>query len=1250
MDWADLTREQRRIAQTFDRSLSITAGAGTGKTTTLTTRYMQLFDQQLDAIEASDAGRSTRPTDLPLRPTQIVTSTFTKRAAGELEDSIRDRIGDRLDAASTDLAHNYWQTVARDLDDAYIHTLHSFCSRILREFALESERVEPGFDVIEGAEQAERIAQAVNEALAAEMTDDQVEILSEIYGRSQLAAVLRGFLLERPESRQWASGRAGDHPDDYIDTVWEMFFPISQITAEHALSEGRVRTALENLSDLYHDPPAGLGEDTAWDHLADLAAAIETHEMFSGLSGRDAQRALNRVCDVLTKSDGDSYARSYHYHGSKGTWGDYEEARQTLADNMDILREELDPSETFVDHEMVNDEAAAPYVIALAELTETALDRYQQLKQTENLVDNTDLVSGALEVLRTEEVRSTLVDDFEHILIDEFQDTDPRQWDIVQGLTNTLTTMFDADNVFVVGDKKQSIYRFRNADVTAFDQTSATIRGAAPETRVTPPDGEPFDPPEELSMNFRTLPSTLQFLNALFDSVFDAAAEAAYEAAPQSLRCGRLDPDDLGHLPEYIAVPTDEDLRMRMCPEEHPLRTERFATDADTEGYAVAARIATMLDDEMQVYEDDIAPDDESATGRPVEPDDISILIRSRSDLKAYERALSDAGIPYNVASGIGFHEKAEVATLENLLKILADPSDDILLYGVLRSPLFGIADPELARAYAETPSESLWGAMDETSVDAVVRARSQLEEWRDRVGTTPGGDAIVDSWASFISEVIDATGYMTAMAADNGHQAVANIDKFRSLLRQFEAGGSLSLGQLLQRLRAHQEHEDKEGEAVLSEDATGVQILTIHDAKGEEFPVVIVPGVGRQYHDEARIGGGAVEFESIDGVPWAGINGPDPENPIETANTQVRTELRSQRRDEERAEEKRVLYVAATRARDKLVFVGRHSGTVDDSDEGEVTPIFEAPDADAEPKSWQDLLQPLLFPDDAAADLAATPDQRLQFDGVGYRLRLPDQRVPDLTTEATSTPTYEMSPAPSSPAPDEFEYRLTASTVPAVLDPENSIAVSVDDEEGLIYLDRDAEVSRLSDTTEVDAMPRNMMGDIVHAIAERRPPEDEWPAVMHALAARHDFDYELTADDVDTITDHARAACNFVDELTPSDAIASMDEVGVTVDLPRGSVRGDIDHLLMTDEEYVIVDYKTGALPDTSSVVDEKAAHYQPQLDAYVTGLADESNRPIRTILYFTEPQVARQQQYAVDEIPTLRQQLDSRIWSAIH
>lgn len=334
------------------------------------------------------------------------------------------------------------------------------------------------------------------------------------------------------------------------------------------------------------------------------------------------------------------------------------------------------------------DRKGAQYFFALARLFDEAVHRYDKRKAERNVLDYTDLVQRTRNLLHPERgessVRETLAEQFDFIMIDEVQDTDPNQWDIVRSLTSlpTTETPYGTQNVFAVGDEKQSIYRFRSADVAVFQEARSALVNAnssgTTDDRASGDDVIGY----QLQDNFRTLPPLLRFLNSLFEDVFDDTAGEPYEATPQPLRPRRDNPDEVSPTTEYLLVPQD-DLRTDVLASDHPLCKSPSSAPRWAEAQSVAARITHLIEDKTLVYEPE---SNEDPVARPITYDDIAVIIRKRTHLDEFKRAFDDHDIPYTVIEGEGYFDTPEVRTLTNFFRVLADSTDDIRLFGLYTS------------------------------------------------------------------------------------------------------------------------------------------------------------------------------------------------------------------------------------------------------------------------------------------------------------------------------------------------------------------------------------------------------------------------------------------------------------------------------------------------------------------------------------------------------------------------------------
>ncbi|MGC4005828.1 MAG: UvrD-helicase domain-containing protein [Pirellulales bacterium] len=436
---------------------------------------------------------------------------------------------------------------------------------------------------------------------------------------------------------------------------------------------------------------------------------------------------------------------------------------------------------------------------------------YDQRKRDENGLDFTDLQLRQRDLLldpANQALVKRLGQDLRLMLVDECQDTDPVQIEILRALSG------EGNKLFVVGDYKQSIYRFRGADPSVF----LALRQA------TPPQGR-----LPLSKNFRSQPGVLHFVNALFADALSTESEP-YEP----LQAARANVG-AGANVEFLWPPGD---------------AARGATyeNRRTEARWIAQRLRAILDSGEKLI------DDPREGPCAVHPGDIAILFRALSNVQLYEDALREAGIPYYLVGGHAFYAQQEIFDLVNLLRAVHSPADEIALAGALRSPIFGLTDESLFRLMREgktlaaglTNRETWRGFVTAEQTGPVERAATTIERLRaikDRV-----------SIAELIRSALEWTGYDAALVAEFlGERKLANLEKLIDMARVFDRSGTMGLGDFLTQLSDYVSAEPKESLAATHpENSKVVKLMTIHKSKGLEFPLVVVPDLGR-----AKRGGG---------------------------------------------------------------------------------------------------------------------------------------------------------------------------------------------------------------------------------------------------------------------------------------------------------------------------------------------------------------------------------------------------------
>jgi ATP-dependent helicase/nuclease subunit A len=430
--------------------------------------------------------------------------------------------------------------------------------------------------------------------------------------------------------------------------------------------------------------------------------------------------------------------------------------------------------------------------------------------------------------------------------------------------------------LFFVGDFKQSIYRFRGAEPEVFEQ----LRNMIPEPGKLP-----------LTENFRSQPAILNFVNALFDSVFGEKY--------QPLRPRR----------EQVTPEPAVEFLWNIEPEKNNKQKAGAARRArEIEARRIAQRLRGLIESEAPIIGDDQAP----GRKRKLELGDVAILFRSLSDVDAYESALRDYGLDYYLVGGHAFYSQQEIYDVLNLLRAIASPADEIALAGVLRSPMFSLADETLfwlvdaagslnAGLFAERLPAEL-APTERAQACAAAATLGYLRAEKDNVGVAP-----------LLEAALARTAYDAALLGEFlGERKLANLKKLLEQARAADQGGTLDLAGFIAQLGEFIARQPKEAlAATLSESANVIRLMTIHQAKGLEFPLVVVPDLDRSEFNRAPA---AVLDQALGPL----VSLPSEELPADTTTGMRLFSLRERASDAE--ERKRLLYVATTRAADHLI------------------------------------------------------------------------------------------------------------------------------------------------------------------------------------------------------------------------------------------------------------------------------------------------------------------------------------------
>jgi ATP-dependent helicase/nuclease subunit A len=782
---------------------------------------------------------------------EIVAITFTDRAAREMRGRIRRAITGHLRAAASDAEADLWAQHLRALEAAPISTIHAFCGAILRQHALDAE-IDPGFDVLEEVLSVNLAEEALQSALQRLLTapTEAGEDLRQL-------VLLYGWRVVVEAVEQLLPGRDG--------TRWGRWaaLPVAEVVAAWR------REATDELLPRYLEFVTGARPKVAR-CLALLRRcpprpgemADRVNFLFERLPRLGAAPDLAAAVEEVQK------AAQVGRVGAKA-WPDqeeYEAVKKALKDfREDSIWQRLvalgQPGEGL-------EESVRVGRCFLSVAGEIVAD-YRERKRQHGVVDFQDLLLMARDLLRDHaDVRERLRQRYRFLLIDELQDTDPVQMELVEHLCGDGKT---AGKLFSVGDHNQSIYRFRGADVHLFQGLR----------REVPDEGR-----QGLTVNFRSQPAILHFTNALLGHRL-----TAYEPL-------------VAHHPQANPEPCVEFLWSR--------RPDKIGAAAARmiEAEAIARRVAAMVGGEALGVDRENDP----TKLRPVKPGDVVLLFRAMSNVHLYEAALRQAGLDYYLVGGRAFFAQQEIYDLLNLLRALENPQDGVSLAGTLRSPFCCVSDETLF-VLSRNPG-GLWAGLVDAAGDArlpadqrepVARARRLLPKWRALKDRLP--------IARLLGRVFADSGYDAATQFEFlADRKLANLWKLVDLARTFDRSGLFGLAEFIARLGDLVRDQPREEQAATQpENADVVRLMTIHQAKGLEFPVVIVPDFS------AAAGGTAQPAARWDRRLGCVARPPADEEPAPFADFAWRLwEARNELEDWQ--EDLRMLYVACTRARDYLV------------------------------------------------------------------------------------------------------------------------------------------------------------------------------------------------------------------------------------------------------------------------------------------------------------------------------------------
>lgn len=903
------TEEQKKVIDVRNKNVLVSAAAGSGKTAVLVERILSLVCGE---------GEDEKPLDVD----RLLVVTFTKAAAAEMRERVGLALEKRLEA---DPENEHLQKQQTLIHSAQITTIDSFCQYVIRNYFHQID-LDPAFRIGDEGElkllKGDVVQELLEEHYGAEDPEERARFTEfvEVYatGKSDVAIEnlilqLYEFAVSYPYPKRWLAECMEPYraqtEEDLERSPW-MQFLMNYVNRTFTDLEQEIRRML----DICHLPGGPyMYEDAV---QADL---LQVQEL---LSCRGYENIRERLTDL-------SFARL----STKKDPNVEEERKNQIKAFRESMKKSLkDLKEKFFNLPLTGVldviQKAAPTTAVLLSLTAEFADRYQEKKRLKNLADFPDLEHLALEILvedveTGEDSRMKIVPTdaarelsarYAQIMIDEYQDSNLIQ----EIILNSVSRGQGIPNVFMVGDVKQSIYRFRLARPELFMEKYHTY----------PQSDEAAEIRIDLHKNFRSRREVLEGTNDVFEKLMtEAVGGITYDsAAALYLGAEMPEPESGINVPELLLLEKNKD----SLPETEDTDQAEL-TDRELEAHAAADCIRRVMA-EGKVW------DREAGAFRSVRYGDIVILLRSLTGWgDVYARVLNAAGIPAHTESRTGYFTTIEIQTLLNLLRIVDNPRQDIPLAAVMKSMIGGFTDVELAkiksaypdvkfheacRKYAEKKKKENVKKQDAKGKDAECTIEVQIQE---KLQTFFHNLRTYREHAEFlpihelIEELLRITGYGDYLAAEPaGTQREANVRMLIERAIAFEKTSYRGLFHFVRYMEQLQSYKEDFGEAgILGENENAVRIMTIHKSKGLEFPVVIVAGLGKSFNRQDIRSRVVIHPELGVGVDWV-----DAELRTRTASLPKRV-LQKALDLEMLGEELRVLYVAFTRAKEKLILLG---------------------------------------------------------------------------------------------------------------------------------------------------------------------------------------------------------------------------------------------------------------------------------------------------------------------------------------
>ncbi|MCR4814829.1 MAG: helicase-exonuclease AddAB subunit AddA [Lachnospiraceae bacterium] len=897
------TPAQQQVIDVRDRNILVSAAAGSGKTAVLTER---IVNRLLDPVH-------------PVSVDRLLIVTFTEAAASEMRERIAKAIAKRI-AENPD--NDYLRRQYTLVNSALIMTIHGFCLYLIRNH-FDRIGIDPSFRVQSSEEGKILFEDSLEEAILKFRQEDEAayEYLLDItdceINDEKLREPIRkitGVAASQPFPAEWYRDMRilveenGKNPEN--STLLKDSLSFETETLKECLND--IKESLSEINSL-------LEEENKKEFDRIIAVFESDRKNVEKLLSVNTMKERSEIYKSVV-SDKMPGGKMPHVDpdfrkelGMRRTsWKDRIFGSTTDSSRTDSIREIMYscPYETFLHDEY----EVSKVLLTFLTLSESLMNTYAANKRKKNVIDFSDMEHFALEILLEKEDGEYVASEtalsyrnyFEEVMVDEYQDSNAIQEALLNAVANITET---SGNRFMVGDVKQSIYRFRLARPEIFRKKYDEYRNLLPEEK-------PSDVPErdlriDLSQNFRSREEVLKSVNRVFeDSMIRAVGEIDYDEK------ARLNPGAV-----YPENEKGADISELIVLEDDAWNGSEIKSKIAREAHAAASRISELKESGFKVA-------DKDASGqeilRPLKYSDIVILLRKTSKrANVIKTVFESRGIPTVVLSKEGYFSTAEVQLMLNMISIIDNPLQDVPLLGVLHSFAGGFKESELA--------EIKFGRKHQLLYDALVAYRDEGEDRDLRKKTAKFLDRL-DAYRSLsgrtgvyelllhITEKEEIYDHFRSMRL--GEVRIANLNLLLEKARDYSATGYSGIFTFLQYIESMKKKEIDFGEAnLLDENADVVRIFTMHKSKGLEFPVCFLLGMGEDLTKSADRKELAIETGVGMGMDYV-----DSEKRVKH-RTLSKNMLLYRNKIEQRGEDLRLLYVAMTRAKEKLIMVGCATG-----------------------------------------------------------------------------------------------------------------------------------------------------------------------------------------------------------------------------------------------------------------------------------------------------------------------------------